>query len=455
MALSVLSVDRISILDPNRQAIFRGTSVSCINVATVQNAYTTTIWASNWNPPPQGGVNVPFALMVDAHNQDTQIFNIEVTGGFPFPPEWINLQNQPGFFKIKLTDQNGVSLLSELYPVIDPANPNPTTFFVQHFKLELLANGPIFGPFKSRLNWKLSIISCNGLGAPEGFFFVGSLHRAFSQSFPHGHRLEIIRSSVLDIVDYLEEHSTIQYKQRAAKNIAKEIWDKLSPRLRYDVFEGRGRCGLSHYGGKLDLTVVLEAPDLLVNCYDLAGISQAWCASLGKAGNQAAQIPTAVLETAWAYSGEWFGYVTEGPLFGRVSNVADNQKKCNNPFWGHSGQPWYAQADLMEPDRNPFGNHAWVEVQIENGQARQVLEICHAHVDLTNLANVTLCNADITRDKWIGRAVNVGLETNANIDNWKPIAIDRNGLALEMIAPGVTRYVFMPRGSHGLGGFVG
>lgn len=35
------------------------------------------------------------------------------------------------------------------------------------------------------------------------------------------------------------------------------------------------------------------------------------------------------------------------------------------------------------------------------------------------------------------------------------IAIDRNGLALEMIAPGVTRYVFMPRGSHGLGGFVG
>lgn len=75
----------------------------------------------------------------------------------------------------------------------------------------------------------------------------------------------------------------------------------------------------------------------------------------------------------------------------------------------------------MEPDRNPFGNHAWVEVQIENGQARQVLEICHAHVDLTNLANVTLCNADITRDKWIGRAVNVGLETNANIDNWKPI----------------------------------
>jgi hypothetical protein len=128
-----------------------------------------------------------------------------------------------------------------------------------------------------------------------------------------------------------------------------------------------------------------------------------------------------VLETAWVYSGEWFGYVTEGPLFGRALNVSNAQKKCNNPFWGHSGQPWYGQADLMRAERNPFWNHAWVEVQIQNGQPRQVLEICHAQVDVTNLANVTLCNADIDRNAWINRAVNDGRETNANIGDWKPI----------------------------------
>jgi hypothetical protein len=128
----------------------------------------------------------------------------------------------------------------------------------------------------------------------EGFFFVGNLHRAFSQSFPHGHRLEIIRSSVLNITQYLQVQSTPQYKQQAAKNIAQKIWNDLPPRLWYDVKEGRGRCGVSCYGGKLDLTVVLEARKSLVNCYDLAGISQAWCASLGMAGNQAAQLPTAV-----------------------------------------------------------------------------------------------------------------------------------------------------------------
>jgi hypothetical protein len=35
------------------------------------------------------------------------------------------------------------------------------------------------------------------------------------------------------------------------------------------------------------------------------------------------------------------------------------------------------------------------------------------------------------------------------------LAIDRHGLALETTAPGVKRYKFMPRGKHGLGGFVG
>jgi hypothetical protein len=169
MEQPVLHVNSISI-NSNRQPIFRGTGVNCINVAEIQNVYTTTVWSSDWNPPPQGEANVPFALLIDPQNQDTQTFNIEVTGEFPFPQNWINLQDQPGFFKIRLNDQNGISLLSEVHAVIDPLNPNPNpnpdNFSAQHFKLQALDNGPILGPFKSGLNWKVSIISCNDLGVP-------------------------------------------------------------------------------------------------------------------------------------------------------------------------------------------------------------------------------------------------------------------------------------------------
>ncbi|KAE9569689.1 hypothetical protein CGMCC3_g14268 [Colletotrichum fructicola] len=351
-----------------------------MNVASVQNALTTTVWSSNWNPPLQGEPPVPFALQIDAQNQLNQLFNIEVSCDFVFPPNWRNPQNGAGFFKIHLTNQNHISLLI----------PNQT---VDHAPAVPL----------------------------EAYFFVGPLHDVFSQSFPYAHRLEIIRNSVMDLATYVQTHSTIEYKQAAAKYIAQNIWTILPTHLAYDNIAGKASCGFLSHGGILEMTVVFGAANDTINCYDLAGINQAWCAALGMADNQAPPNGTAVLETRWVYSGDWFGYVTEGPLFGRAVGVPDEEIKCNNPFWGNTGVPWYGPLDLMNTDRRPFRNHAWVEVVMEVGQPRKVLETCHARVDLANLANVTLCQADIDRDDWIAVAVNTGHDTAANVGKWKPI----------------------------------
>ncbi|KAF4910204.1 hypothetical protein CGCF415_v005399 [Colletotrichum fructicola] len=247
MAQPALNVETISIPFVSRQPIFRGIgTLGLMNVASVQNALTTTVWSSNWNPPLQGEPPVPFALQIDAQNQLNQLFNIEVSCDFVFPPNWRNPQNGAGFFKIHLTNQNHISLLI----------PNQT---VDHAPAVPL----------------------------EAYFFVGPLHDVFSQSFPYAHRLEIIRNSVMDLATYVQTHSTIEYKQAAAKYIAQNIWTILPTHLAYDNIAGKASCGFLSHGGILEMTVVFGAANDTINCYDLAGINQAWCAALGMADNQA------------------------------------------------------------------------------------------------------------------------------------------------------------------------
>ncbi|RBA11755.1 hypothetical protein FPRO05_14257 [Fusarium proliferatum] len=438
MALPVLNVQGIHIPILERHPVFRGTYPDRTNVATVQGTLTSTVWSNNWAPPPQGEAQVPFALQI-VENQPDQQFHIQIDAQFIFPPNWINPNNGAGFFKIELKNGNNISLLSEVYPVTDPRRRDPNTFFVDGFKLQQFSNGPILGPFKSGINWKVSIISCNalGVGVPgqrvdslvdihlEAFFFIGRLHPVFWEGFPAGHRLEIIRSSVVDITTYMGINTVTAYKLAAARNIAQSIWTTLPPRLKYDNKEGKSRCNVHGMGGQLNLTTVLGNADSLVNCYDLAGISQAWCASLG-------------------------------PLFGRSQNVPDDQIKCNNPFWGLSGVPWYGDDDLMDCRRLPFSNHAWLEVCIQDGQPFQVLEACHARVNVSDLTDVKLCEADIDRKSWIAAAVNTGLYTAANIAQWKPIVVDRFGDAEETWpAGGITSHWHMPQGLRGLEGFIG
>lgn len=175
MAQPALNVETISIPFVSRQPIFRGIgTLGLMNVASVQNALTTTVWSSNWNPPLQGEPPVPFALQIDAQNQLNQLFNIEVSCDFVFPPNWRNPQNGAGFFKIHLTNQNHISLLSEVHPVPapNPALPKPNSFSVQGFKLQPLVNGNILGPFKSGIDWTISILSCNAVGSPGGLLLA-------------------------------------------------------------------------------------------------------------------------------------------------------------------------------------------------------------------------------------------------------------------------------------------
>jgi hypothetical protein len=92
---------------------------------------------------------------------------------------------------------------------------------------------------------------------------------------------------------YANVTSYAQYKLAAAHKIAQDIWNTLPSNLWYNTYKGCGTCGVGAIGGELDLSKVLEAKNH-VNCYDLAAISQAWCASLGKNNNQGPQDPVSI-----------------------------------------------------------------------------------------------------------------------------------------------------------------
>jgi hypothetical protein len=73
-----------------------------------------------------------------------------------------------------------------------------------------------------------------------------------------------------------------------------------------------------------------------------------------------------------------FGYIAPGPLFGwpEFNNV-------NNPFWkGVPGaQPDQSQdvqyfTKQMDPERQHFDNHTWIEYRPQNGREK-VLDITH------------------------------------------------------------------------------
>ena len=125
-----------------------------------------------------------------------------------------------------------------------------------------------------------------------------------------------------------------------------------------------------HKGGGFQLSAWLGRSMQCCNCYDLAAIVQIACRLFGSSQGQE-EFPS-----QWVY-GNKFGYIPPGPLFGWDYGYSRN---CNNPFWWPNqpvNLPWYHTA------RNPFGNHAWIEIIGPGLQTGPVLDACHS-VDTNN-----------------------------------------------------------------------
>jgi hypothetical protein len=86
------------------------------------------------------------------------------------------------------------------------------------------------------------------------------------------------------------------------------------------------------------------------------------------------------------FSGDFFGYVTEGPLLDLANEGMpqdESHRRCNSPFWPSHTKPWFATHELVELTRTYFGNHAWTEVWLAGQGTPLVLETCHASLDQT------------------------------------------------------------------------
>lgn len=80
---------------------------------------------------------------------------------------------------------------------------------------------------------------------------------------------------------YLKITDGLDYRAAAVAHVANDCW-KNFPNLRYDTYLGRSTCGMRGKGGTLNLEAVFRTNTGRINCYDLAAINQAWCASLGR-----------------------------------------------------------------------------------------------------------------------------------------------------------------------------
>ncbi|MDR0780524.1 MAG: hypothetical protein LBF16_07495 [Pseudomonadales bacterium] len=112
--------------------------------------------------------------------------------------------------------------------------------------------------------------------------------------------------------------------------------------MTYDTKDGMARFMSSELGGNFTLFDYIKktnpnnVPLTIVNCYDQAAAVQAFSGCLG-------------VEVKWKYQ-EPFGYIKTTNLVG--------VGPCNNPF---GSSPVVADND---PDREPFGNHAFVETNV-------------------------------------------------------------------------------------------
>jgi len=207
------------------------------------------------------------------------------------------------------------------------------------------------------------------------------------------------------------------YDRSALQLVARDIWSTTDKW--YDVKKGAARYGVGPQGGSIRLQAVFSKGP--VNCYDLAAAGQAWCASLGLLGSLPNSKP--VIEYCWAFSNEWFGYVSEGPLLGYDGHKmpqTERFQRCNSPFWANPGkEAWYGAADLMNAKRTFFANHAWTEVWLAGQNLSLVFETCHAALGQT-VNDVVLAVATDARAAYYANAVNRGHQTMANQHKYDP-----------------------------------
>lgn len=168
------------------------------------------------------------------------------------------------------------------------------------------------------------------------------------------------------------------------------VWDWGNPHNgsnpQYDNVLGRAHYIAGGGGGLFNLNGWMEFEFSKLACQDLAAISQLGCALLRNAGDG-----SEVLLSSWVFQSP-NGFILPGKLYGwfGVGSVG----LCNNPFFGDPGKcSLYIMTGVLtftvqgtpealvsignRDERDPFGNHVWLEIDYDVtsvGAVRGVLD---------------------------------------------------------------------------------
>ena len=205
----------------------------------------------------------------------------------------------------------------------------------------------------------------------------------YNEIYGHGQNLDLAVSA------YVVEQ-TWKYGGTCPTWLGHDQW------MGYDSILGAPFFVEGHKGGDFQLSAWLGRSMQWCNCYDLAAIVQIACRLFGSSQGQEA------FPSQWVY-GKKFGYIPLGPLFGWDYDFSRN---CNNPFW------WPNQHVINLPRddtaRNPFGNHAWIEIIQSGMQTGPVLDACHS-VN-TNNALAGLSKGSQSRQQYHNEATDEGVQ---------------------------------------------
>lgn len=183
--------------------------------------------------------------------------------------------------------------------------------------------------------------------------------------------------------------------------------------LQYEAISGAPAYIETNLGGPFQLSRFINTMFGTVNCYDLAGITQLAMAII-QSSNQ-----TEVFDSRWIFC-NGFGYINPGPLIGWPQFP-----NCNSPFFS-KGLPYYNEPPV-NPNRQGFGNHAWVEVSADPSDPnnRTVLDATHCLQASPN----TPASGSQTRDDY---------ET-AQIDQSRGVPVHTYGLSASFRIVSTTR----------------